>query len=449
MNPLKVTALLLVFVTLGAIGMAFSYSIQPLSEGPYSDETRSLIPEPLRGMPMGCLSLLLFATAAPFALMPALAGAAIWYFAVRKQSLALEQSAATAADREAGLQGRLDAVAHDLLARREGEPLQRQEIETWTRGLDAVQQARVLRLATRALAGALPARGLVQAFTAEKPAGWSVRAFAFGLSACGFFGLLWIAMSAYSVLYTEYPKWGLFQISKSEATDALAGCLSPCIALLLGGAALGMLIRREETGRRRREAWRERAREVCLQGWMRRITDLAGSPPVDRSPERPARLAEVCLAAALAEFDGRWKARLLVRLRDAGTVALPPIEDLDLRQAPLTGADLGGLSLPRADLTGATLARARLGRAVLVGGRLLQADLRGADAAGADLRHADLRFARLHRTNLRQADLRGADLTGANLWGADLTGADLREAKVTPETGSVPASSGRSQEDKT
>ena len=67
----------------------------------------------------------------------------------------------------------------------------------------------------------------------------------------------------------------------------------------------------------------------------------------------------------------------------------------NLREADLSGADLGG-----ADLRWASLS--------------------GADLSGADLREADLRWA-----NLGGADLSGADLRWANLGGADLCGANL------------------------
>jgi hypothetical protein len=84
-----------------------------------------------------------------------------------------------------------------------------------------------------------------------------------------------------------------------------------------------------------------------------------------------------------------------------------------LREADLSGAEMGWAALAGADLSGADLSRARLARA----------DLSGTLLAGASLAAADLTGA-----VLRDADLRDADLTGAYLAAVDLTGADLRRA---------------------
>ncbi|MDB9529194.1 pentapeptide repeat-containing protein [Oscillatoria sp. CS-180] len=67
---------------------------------------------------------------------------------------------------------------------------------------------------------------------------------------------------------------------------------------------------------------------------------------------------------------------------------------------------------------------------------LNQADLQESNLKGADLSYAELNEANLSQANLRGADLSyaslsGADLSGANLRGSMLIGTDLRQATLT------------------
>ena len=101
------------------------------------------------------------------------------------------------------------------------------------------------------------------------------------------------------------------------------------------------------------------------------------------------------------------------------------LQEADLREANLQGADLREADLREANLQGADLREADLREANLQG-----ADLRGANLQGADLREANLQGANLRGADLRGADLREADLREANLRGANLQGADLREANL-------------------
>ncbi len=104
------------------------------------------------------------------------------------------------------------------------------------------------------------------------------------------------------------------------------------------------------------------------------------------------------------------------------------LQEADLQEANLLGADLQGADLQEANLLGADLRRADLRgadlqEANLLGADLRRANLRRANLLGADLQEADLQEANLLGADLRRANLLGADLRRANLLGADLRGA--------------------------
>ena len=84
--------------------------------------------------------------------------------------------------------------------------------------------------------------------------------------------------------------------------------------------------------------------------------------------------------------------------------------DVDLRDATLTGTDLTRADLTRVDLSRACLAFANL--------------------TGADLSHANLAFTNLESAHLADANLRGANLTGADLSGAKLERANLQACEM-------------------
>jgi uncharacterized protein YjbI with pentapeptide repeats len=98
----------------------------------------------------------------------------------------------------------------------------------------------------------------------------------------------------------------------------------------------------------------------------------------------------------------------------------------NLIQAALGGANLSGANLSNADLTGA-----HLNPAYLLGANLINANLSRADLLRADLSDAALFGANLNRANLSDADLGGADLSGANLSLANFSGAYLSKANLS------------------
>jgi hypothetical protein len=91
---------------------------------------------------------------------------------------------------------------------------------------------------------------------------------------------------------------------------------------------------------------------------------------------------------------------------------------LELRKAPLDGADLRYFDLSDADLR-----EARLKGALMGGAMLPNATLAGASMDNADLRGAQLTGADLSQSRLNNADLTGAWLVGANLRRVEAEGA--------------------------
>ncbi len=95
------------------------------------------------------------------------------------------------------------------------------------------------------------------------------------------------------------------------------------------------------------------------------------------------------------------------------------LENVNLRNRDLCGANFQMANLIRADLRGANLTDA------LLSARLNRANLSGATLHGSNLIHANLA-----RAKLRDARLQGADLFEATLTNADLTNANLEGAKM-------------------
>jgi hypothetical protein len=124
----------------------------------------------------------------------------------------------------------------------------------------------------------------------------------------------------------------------------------------------------------------------------------------------------------------------------------PDLSGADIREANLSGANLGranlsGANLREANLSGANLERANLSGANLGRANINRADLREAELDGAnlsaallnwaDLRRAKLDGANLSRANVSVVDLGGASLCRANLFGAHLGGSSLTEADLS------------------
>ena len=102
-----------------------------------------------------------------------------------------------------------------------------------------------------------------------------------------------------------------------------------------------------------------------------------------------------------------------------------------LDEANLENAHLGGANLRKSILTGARLKSANLWRADLTHAELLGTQMQGANLLMAVLERADLSSAHLQEANLMQANLYDADLRSADLTKACLKLANLRCVKLT------------------
>ncbi|KVD81900.1 hypothetical protein WS62_23370 [Burkholderia sp. ABCPW 14] len=107
------------------------------------------------------------------------------------------------------------------------------------------------------------------------------------------------------------------------------------------------------------------------------------------------------------------------------------LSDANLRGANLIGSDLSGANLSGANLIGSDLIGSDLSGANLIGSDLIGSDLSGSDLSDANLIGSDLRGANLSDANLIGSDLRGANLSDANLRGANLSDANLRDANLS------------------
>jgi hypothetical protein len=103
----------------------------------------------------------------------------------------------------------------------------------------------------------------------------------------------------------------------------------------------------------------------------------------------------------------------------------PDLNEANLSEVALGGANLRNAKLIRSNLEGVNLGGMDLSGAELWGTNLRTANLSGADLFGANLLGANLSNSNLKSVNLHVAGVLGANLSSADLSGADLGGADL------------------------
>ncbi len=157
----------------------------------------------------------------------------------------------------------------------------------------------------------------------------------------------------------------------------------------------------------------------------------------DRGDDYCARLAQIDLSPTnLLAYRLKWESKF-PRLWDGNLLDL---DEADLRGAILGGATLEEVRLTSANLQGAYLYKVNLRKAVLwninlMGAELYLSDLQDADLSGANLQDAslvgaNLQNARFDDANLQKANLSWANLAGAYLGKANLQGVNLQGAKL-------------------
>jgi uncharacterized protein YjbI with pentapeptide repeats len=423
MRTSKLLAYLFLVAGVAVSILAIDVALTPLFPGPY-------VMGPLDGYPVwvrqtvpGCTAILLLM----FAMVLGTIGAVLWRVGARESKLA-EKHIESAAGQETEIQALLDSQVSALTQAGASLPSS-EEVRALAARLAPSLQERLYRFFT-ACDPAYPQPAAVASSPQEKPAGRAANLAAYALTAVGllaslYFGMFFLILlqdPMFSLMAECFRRFGI-EIGQTEALLSGAGCFGISLVLLLGGIGLFLLLRREGKRQRSRLDLRDRVRNLCLEGWSRRISNLVG--------ETPPRLLRACLVSALADLDppGRWE--LFSRLAEQGLLVRLPLQKLDLRGTNFYGINLSDVSLAETNLAGCVLQRTKLVQADLQGSNLMGADLRDVDATGAHLQRAALRNARLHRSSLRQADLREADLEGAALWDTDLTGADLSGARVT------------------
>jgi len=160
------------------------------------------------------------------------------------------------------------------------------------------------------------------------------------------------------------------------------------------------------------------------------ILTVIGRRDAEQDKGRRLQLNEVDLLEAdlrganLREAD-LWKANLR-RAKLSGA----DLGEVNLREAFLWGADLSTADMRRADLRKTHIGTANLSQANLGEANLLEAELVGGNLMDANLEKAHLEKANLTRANIENATLKEAILSEAVLVEAELGGANLQEAKL-------------------
>lgn len=106
------------------------------------------------------------------------------------------------------------------------------------------------------------------------------------------------------------------------------------------------------------------------------------------------------------------------------------LDEADLSNLDLSGANLKIATLTSSNLSGTNLTRSNLMLAFMDGINLSGAVLKGAQMNGAQLSQANLSGADLSEAEMTQANLLDADLSNANLQGAIMLAVKLGEANL-------------------
>ncbi|MGL4377429.1 MAG: pentapeptide repeat-containing protein [Microcoleaceae cyanobacterium] len=157
-----------------------------------------------------------------------------------------------------------------------------------------------------------------------------------------------------------------------------------------------------------------------------RITTVKGGKE-EQKLKRKDSIAQSSYKQNLSRFKVEKKK---VKSDDKVPPRCQTVEQL-LQQYEKGERDFSGIDLSGKDLGGETLENANLSEAYLNGANFRGTTLRSVNLSGANLRGATFNGADLRKANLSFADVRGTDLSGADLRGANLTFVLLNEANIT------------------
>jgi hypothetical protein len=202
-----------------------------------------------------------------------------------------------------------------------------------------------------------------------------------------------------------------------------------------------------------RDIARDQARDVALQSYFDRMTELMVERKLRESaPQDGVRvIARAKTLTTLDQLDGLRRALLLRFLYEAELIKLDdPV--VAMRGASLSNTILHNVDLSECDLSAVNLREAQLMIMDMEKAKLVRVDLAEANLAVVGMKGVDLREANLVGANLVMVDLRDADLRGTVMKGidpkarsfaeversspvmAELTQVKLRGAKYDSET---------------
>jgi uncharacterized protein YjbI with pentapeptide repeats len=180
--------------------------------------------------------------------------------------------------------------------------------------------------------------------------------------------------------------------------------------------------RAEERANLEREIAMDRQREVALQAYLDRMTELLLKENLRTSENEEVRnVARIRTLTVLRSLDGMRRREVLLFLRESRLITMPAI--IELRGAVLEGVSFSDDDLSEIKLSGADLSSAYMGQC-----RLRNADLSGANMSASRLDLGNLEKANLSNATLILSKLNNANFLRANLHQAMLNGAELREA---------------------
>jgi hypothetical protein len=259
-------------------------------------------------------SIMMFCMSAPLAMLPGVAGLGLWFFVIRRREAAIDQEAAALLEREATLQARLKEAVRHLVVQESDVGAAAVDFPSLAQGLDEDQRSRLLGFLGECgipwAKGAPPPRPLTG--SEREPSNWGARAFNLGLFVFAGLSLLWSCLMVFLVGSTSFGRlfeqrlrlFG-FPLRPEEMLVNSLGCVAPGLAALIGALVLRRLLRRERQKWDWREALRQRAQDIALDGCLSRGKDLF---------PQYSRIGRADVVCTLPALDSARRERLIAEL---------------------------------------------------------------------------------------------------------------------------------------